>query len=97
MSKGMFLRFKRNGKFADSIYTRALPYPLGIQDIPALVNEKRSVYSSIGNGEFMRLRHEDLIYLREFIMTEARPGRSINFIDFHDAANWEIEVEEAHW
>lgn len=96
MSKGLFLRIRRNGKFADGIYTRALPYPLGIQDLPALVNEKRSVYNSVPNGEFMHLGHEDKIFFRDWVLN-ARPGQGINFIDAHDASNWHIEMEEANW
>lgn len=96
MEKGKFLRVKRNGFEADGIYTKGLPYPLGIQDIPALINEKRSVYSSIGNGEFMHLGREDSIYLREWALT-APAGSEISFIDSHDASTWKIEMETANW
>lgn len=96
MDKGLFIRINRNGKFADGIYTRGLPYPLGVVDIPAIVNEKRTCYASIPHGVFLHLGPEDARYLRDAVL-DGREGRSVVLVDSHDAATWTFDFEKANW
>lgn len=96
MDNGRFIRIFRNGKFADGIYTRGLPYPLGVVDIPAIINGYRSCYSSIGREEHIHLNDADRLYLRNWVL-EAGEGGEISLIDSHDAAQWRFVMERANY
>lgn len=96
MDETLYLSIKRNGLHALGIHLMHLPKPLGIVDLPAIINHGRSEWSSIPKDATIHLTDEDATRLRKFVF-DAKVDDIECIIDAHDGARWLFETERSGW